>query len=282
MDINDVLKEYYDAKADHRIVPYFQPVFSVRKGTIVSAEVLCRLKKRNGEIVTPEGFIPTLERTGEICDLDWYMVERACAFALNMDVEYGEEIKVSVNLSRRHVNEWDAVQHLCSIADSYCVDHSRIEIEITEGYKPHDILLIHMINRIREEGFTVAVDDFGKGYSSIGFVKEAGFETIKTDKDLIGGDIYLDNTEALIRGILEISKNIGVRFVAEGVETKDQMEFLLLNGCDYMQGNYFSEPVREENFIQLYKEVAGITGKEKKKKGKRFSIVLPELPAILD
>lgn len=281
MEKIDVMKEYYDAMADNRIVPYFQPIFSIETEDIVSAEVLCRLKQDNGNLILPEGFIPILERTGEICDLDWYMLEKACSLALYMDVEYGERIYLSVNMSRRHVNEWDAVERLCSIVDSYCVDRKRIEIEITEGYRSHDFLLINMIDRIREAGFSVAADDFGKGYSTLSFLKENHVDTIKIDKSFINGNIDHDNTDAILQGILDMSDTLGISTIAEGVETEEQMLFLSHNGCSLMQGNYFSPPQSKEDFIQFYCEFNGCECKSKKKKDKKkISIDLPELPPI--
>ena len=260
----DVLKEFYDAKTWHRIVPYFQPIISIGEDRIVSAEALCRMEMYDGDLIMPDEFIPSLERTGEICDLDWIMIEKTCAFALRMDVEYGVEMNLSVNFSRRHIDEWDAVEHLCSIADSFHMDHERLEIEITEGYLPQNVFLNRMIDRIREKGFTVAVDDFGKGYSSLGLIKAADFDTLKLDKSLIDGDIDNDNTEAVISGILKTSDILDFRVIAEGVENETQMEILTRCGCDLFQGNNFCEPLCEEHFIEIYNSVEGIVDKKNK------------------
>lgn len=128
---------------------------------MVSAETLCRIRMKDGSTLTPDRFIPALERTGEICTLDWIMVEKACEMALDITSVKESDFVISVNFSGAHVNEWDSVERLCSIVDSYFLDHDRIEIEITETYRTEDFLLNFMMKRLRSEGFRVAIDDFG-------------------------------------------------------------------------------------------------------------------------
>ena len=172
MENIDIMKEYYEAICHDRIKAYYQPVFYLdRNPRVISAEALCRLELKDGTILTPDHFIPGLERTGEICTLDWIMIDKACSMALKINAETRSEIVISVNFSACHVNEWDAVDRLCSIVDSYYLDHDQIEIEITETYKADDFLLTFMMKRLRGEGFHVAVDDFAEGYNSLKLIK---------------------------------------------------------------------------------------------------------------
>ena len=250
MENINIMKEYYDAMKEGRIKAYYQPVYYIEESCLVSAEALCRIITREGRIITPDRFIPILERTGEICSLDWYMIDRASAMAFDIIAETASDIRIAVNFSRYHVNEWDAVGHLCSIVDSYFLDHDRIEIEITESYRAQDYLLNNMMQKLRDEGFHVAVDDFGNGESTLKFIKGSCFDTIKIDRSFIEG-LGKDNSGAIIKGISGMAKDLGIRTVAEGVETLDQAVRVVCNGCQYIQGNYLMEPVPEEDFLDL-------------------------------
>ena len=146
------------------------------------------------------------------------------------------------------MNEWDAVEHLCSIVDSYFLDHDRIEVEITESYKTQDYPLNKMMQKLRTEGFHVAVDDFGNGESTLKFIKGSCFDTIKIDRSFIEG-LGKDNSGAIIKGISGMAKDLGIRTVAEGVETLDQAVRVVYNGCVYIQGNYLSATIPEDMFI---------------------------------
>ena len=247
----DVMKEYYDALCDDRIKAYFQPVYYIGENSrMVSAEALCRVIMKDGSILTPDQFIPGLERTGEICTLDWIMIDKACAMALDITAETGSDIVISVNFSGAHVSEWDAVDRLCSVVDSYFLDHDQIEIEITETYRADDFLLNFMMKRLRGEGFRVAIDDFGEGYNSLKLIKNADFDTIKIDRSFVQ-NTGIDNSGAVIKGIVEMAKNLGVRAIAEGVENPRHAANMVCNGCTFIQGNYLMEPVPEEDFLDF-------------------------------
>ena len=261
MENMDIMKEYYEAMREDRIKAYYQPVYHIEESCLVSAEALCRIMTRDGKIITPDSFIPILERTGEICALDWHMIDRACAMAFDIIAETVSDIRIAVNFSRYHVNEWDAVEHLCSIVDSYFLDHDRIEIEITESYRARDYLLNDMMQKLRSGGFHVAVDDFGNGESTLKFIKGSCFDTIKIDRSFIEG-LGKDNSGAIIRGISGMAKDLGIRTVAEGVETLDQAVRVVCNGCVSIQGNYLSGPIPEDMFIDyILKEEEKTTDK---------------------
>lgn len=249
----DAMKAYYEAKAQGRIVPYFQPIVSVNDHQMLAAEVLCRIQLPEGGLITPDQFIPSLEETGEICDLDWYMAERACQMALSTDVECDQQIKFSVNMSRRHAYEWDAAEHLLAIAGRYMVDPERIIVEITEGNSVEGYLLNEMMKSLREAGFSVALDDFGEGYATLGSLKEASFDAIKIDRSMVDGNFTKDNSGAIIQSIVKLANNLGVKVIGEGAETYEQLLFYIRCGCEYAQGNIFGKPFSEEHFLGLLK-----------------------------
>jgi len=251
MEKDKIMKEYYNALEQNRIKAYFQPMYTTNGFTIASAEVLCRMILPDGKIALPEEYIQRLEYTGEICSLDWHMVKEACSALSEMRYRIGRYTPLSVNLSRRHVEEWNTAEHLCSIVDSYALEHELIEVEITETYKENDFLLQELIKQIRSRGFSVAVDDFGSGYSTLGFVRDIEFDTLKIDRSFIMGDIEEGKKKAMIEGIVGLAKKLEVKTVVEGVENAAQLSFLNCTGCNLLQGDYLSEPLPEYRFLDL-------------------------------
>ena len=144
---------FYKALEQGRIRAYYQPMYTAEGFRIASAEALCRWEKPDGSMILPDDFIPMLEETGEICLLDWHMAERICRLLSEMRYKNMEPVPISLNLSRRHSEEWDAAEHLASVADAYCLDHRLVEAEITETYASRDGNLQKMIRKIRENGF---------------------------------------------------------------------------------------------------------------------------------
>lgn len=256
MEKFDIMKEYYRALEQNRIKAFFQPLYTANGFKIVSAEVLCRMIMTDGRVVLPEEFIQRLEFTGEICSLDWYMVKEACSTLSEMRYRIGRYTPLSINLSRKHTEEWDVAEHLSSIVDSYALEHKLIEVEITETSKSNDILLEDMIKRIRSKGFSVAVDDFGSGYSSLAFVREIEFDTLKIDKSFLQGDMEEKKTKSMIEGIIGLAKKLEAKTVVEGVENVAQLSFLNCCGCDLLQGNYLSEPLYDYKFLDLLEKQA--------------------------
>ena len=254
MENMNAINEYYKAMYDGRIQAYYQPVYYIGNdgdgSRMVSAEALCRIMPKDGNILTPDQFIPALESTGEILTLDWIMIDKACSMALDIAAETDSDIVISVNFSGAHVNEWDSVERLCSVVDSYYVDHDQIEIEITETYKADDFMLNFLMKRLKDEGFRVAIDDFGEGYNSLRFIRDADFDTIKIDRSFVQ-NIGVDNSDAIIRGILKMADALGVRTIAEGVENSRHAVNVVCNGCNFIQGNYLMEPVPEDDFIDF-------------------------------
>ncbi|MCR4907548.1 MAG: EAL domain-containing protein [Lachnospiraceae bacterium] len=245
------IKEYYEALEQNRIKAYYQPQFSADSREVVSAEALCRMVLKDGSVVMPGKFIQKLEYTGEICSLDWLMVKKACGILSEMRCRGVPLRRVAVNFSRRHVEEWDAAERLCGLVDLYALKHELIEIEITETCQIHDFLLVDMIKRIRKEGFPVAVDDFGRGSSSLGFIRENSFDALKIDKTFLCTEEDDEKTRILLEGIIRIADKLGVRIVAEGVESREQADFLKNCGCNILQGDYLSGPLTEHQYLEL-------------------------------
>ena len=247
----DIINEFYTALEQNRIVPYFQPIYTSNGFEISCAEVLCRMELTNGRIILPDEFIPTLEITSEIGLLDWYMVKKACTFLSEMRYRIGRMIPLSVNLSRKHAMEWDTAGHLSGIADSYAIDHKYIGVEITETSRGDIDKLKTMIKSLRNKGFSIAVDDFGTGYSTFELIRDVEFDKLKIDKSLIPGSLQDIKARVILENIVDMSKKLNVKTIAEGVETIEQLSYLNCCGCTMLQGDFLSEPLPESRFLEL-------------------------------
>lgn len=225
----------------------YQPKLSLILNKIESVEALVRWK-HNGKIITPDKFIPAAEETGVIISLGAYVLETACK-QIQEWVSNGLEIRLAVNLSARQFQKPDAFLSL--LRDSiikYRFDPKYLELEITESMMVTNTeVSIKAMDYIRCLGVHLSVDDFGTGYSSLGCLRKFPVQTLKIDRSLVSDD-SLDG-KAIVKAILHIGHTLGLTVVAEGVETKEQLDFLRENKCDTIQGYYFSRPVSPKEIV---------------------------------
>ena len=231
---------------------YLQPKFSLATGKLVGAEGLSRWEKVNGEIVTPGDFIPPLEKSGKIVQLDFYMYEMVLRQQRKwMNLGY-PIVPISVNLSRHHIKDERLVEKLVSLSEAYGVDSRLIEIEITEGAFIEDQkALIALMKKIKERGFRVSIDDFGTGYSSLSMLTELSADVVKLDQEFLKHSDS-DVSKGMINNVIRLIKDNRMEVVCEGVEIEEQVEFLAKSGCDMAQGYYFSRPIPVAEFEKLY------------------------------
>ena len=231
---------------------YLQPKFSLATGKLVGAEGLSRWEKVNGEIVTPGDFIPPLEKSGKIVQLDFYMYEMVLRQQRKwMNLGY-PIVPISVNLSRHHIKDERLVEKLVSLSEAYGVDSRLIEIEITEGAFIEDQkALIALMKKIKERGFRVSIDDFGTGYSSLSMLTELSADVVKLDQEFLK-HCDSDISKGMINNVIRLIKDNRMEVVCEGVEIEEQVDFLAKSGCDMAQGYYFSRPIPVAEFEKLY------------------------------
>lgn len=231
-----------------QFVPYYQPKYDARTERIVGAEALARWVRPGGSMISLDRFVPLFERNGLIRKLDLYMFERVCQKLSAME----HPVRISVNFSRIHLYDNDLTQKLTQIADRYHVHRALLEIELTETafFDQRDVLIRNM-NQLRESGFLVSIDDFGSGYSSLNLLKDVCFDIIKIDKEFLNETTQSERGRKVVQSIFLLADSLHVRTVAEGVETAEQLSFLRENGCDIIQGYYFSRPVPETDFDRL-------------------------------
>lgn len=253
MDDQEILAAFPQALAAGEFVVYYQPKVRIADKSIYGAEALVRWV-RDGQVVTPARFIPQFEREGSVCRLDYYMLEQVCGF-LKSRLDKGLKIvPVSVNFSRRHLEEGDLVERITGTIDRFGIDRSYIEIELTESedYQNYEIMS-SVIGRLKGRGISTSIDDFGTGFSSLNMIKKVDLDTIKIDKSLIPFDDVNNNKHqdiVMFASIIDLIGRLGKKSVAEGVETTQQLDYLEKLGCDIVQGYVFDKPLPKDEFEQ--------------------------------
>lgn len=247
-----VESQFAEAIEKEEFLVYYQPKVMLKKYRLAGAEALCRWK-HNGELIPPFRFIPVLEQSHLICELDFYMLEHVCRDISRWLKEGKPVVRVSVNLSRVHLGDVDLLEHVLDIIDKYKVPHEYIEIELTETTTDVDYKeLKHVVAGLRNQGISVAVDDFGVGYSSLNLIREMPWKVLKIDRTFLPVGNEADDEEVqkriMLKHIIAMAQNLGLECIAEGVETVEQVTILKENNCYHAQGYLFDRPLPVEEF----------------------------------
>ena len=251
-----VVEEAREAMAKREFVPYFQPQYDALTGRPWSAEILARWIDENGKMILPGYFIPEMEMTDDILDLDWYMVREACEFLNRLDDENMPKIPISINFSGRHIYEGDTVSRLRELVDSYSIPHKLIIIEVAESSlmeSPEEIQ--YMLGDIRKEDFRVALDDVGQGFTTLSILSDLTIDVIKIDRSLFDEQHDNEVDRIVLESIFNIANRMHLNTVAEGIETEEQLNFLRTSGCKVVQGYLYDKPMPADVFIARYKEI---------------------------
>ncbi len=241
---------FQEAFASGEFSAFYQPKVSIDTGKVVGAEALCRWI-HDGKVMLPSEFIPVLELSNEICRLDFHVLDIVCGDIKRWLDSGLEPVRVSVNLSRKHLSNMDLVSHLSKIVDGYNIPHKYIELEFTETATSVGVYnLKRVVSELKEAGFSTAVDDFGIGYSSLSLIREIPWNVIKLDKDFLplDGEASDSKTSVMYRHIASLTHDFGFETVTEGVETARQVQILRENKCHIAQGFYFDKPLPVEQF----------------------------------
>ncbi len=247
---NEITACFPKAIEKQEFLVYYQPKVDIRTRTVAGSEALCRWF-HNERLVPPAEFIPVLEQGRDICKLDFYMLDMVCRDIRRWLDTGMRAVRVSVNLSRRHLSDMDLLSHIVDIIDKHEVPHEYIEIELTETTTDVEFKeLKRIIRGLQEVGIATSVDDFGIGYSSLNLIKEVPWDVLKLDKSLLP-DYEKDDPiqkSIMFRHIVAMGREMGVECIAEGVETKEQVKLLEENRCDLAQGFYFDRPLPVKEF----------------------------------
>lgn len=237
-----VITHFQEAMEKDWIQVYYQPVIHAISGTMCGSEALARWNDPHYGMIMPGSFISALEETGQIYDLDLYIFEKVCQDYYAFRRFEDDVVPVSFNLSRRDFDHRDLIDRMEQIIQNYKVPHELINIEITESAFVEDVSHIgKVVDDFHALGYQVWMDDFGTGYSSLGILKDFAFDEIKIDMSFISN--FTDKGKKIIESTISMAKKIGVQTLAEGVETKEQFEFLRQIGCEKIQGYYFGKPM---------------------------------------
>ena len=248
---------FEDALKNGEFQLWYQPKVDPVTGNILGAEALIRWKRPDGTMLSPGKFIPLFEKNGNITTLDEYVFRTVCAQQQRWLQAGAKLYPISVNISRVSLYYSNVVDKYREILNSFRLDPKYVPLEITESATIDNSDISSLIEQFHEAGFTLLLDDFGSGYSSLSSLNVMHFDTIKLDKSLI--DYIGDrNGEKLLLHITQLLQSFGMTITAEGVETSDQVEFLKNLHCDDIQGYYFSKPLPVNEFEDFVRKHTGL------------------------
>ena len=234
---------------------YFQPKVDIVTGKIRGAEALVRLLDKEGKLISPGRFIPLAEENGQILEIDNFVYKETFRLMQKWQQE-GEQVPlISVNVSRLHLLQDELPQYIKSLSDEYGLKPEQIELEITESVFFQDMeRLVAIIKQMRDLGFVISMDDFGAGFSTLSLMKSLPVDVIKLDGSFFLKSELDDKNKAVIAAMLHLAENLGFEVIAEGVEKKEQVDFIRGQGGRLVQGYYYYKPMPADEFEKLLTE----------------------------
>lgn len=237
------------AITERQFMMYLQPKYSIAQNEIIGAEALVRWRHPERGMIYPNQFIPVIEENGFIKKVDYYIWEEACRFIRRCEDAGIDPCPISVNVSRIHLRGDECVQVLSDMIADNGIAKTLLELEITETADDQQVSAKAL--ELKEEGFTLLMDDFGSGYSSLNILLETPFDVIKLDKKFIENMMVSDKGRLILEQVVSMANKLELGLLAEGVETKEQVELLKSIGCDQVQGYYYAKPMPAEEFFAL-------------------------------
>ena len=251
----DIVRQNQEkAVANEEFVVYYQPKYDPRTNELKGAEALIRWDSPEFGFKSPGTIIPIFEKNGFITEIDHYMIRHVAKDQKKWLDEGLNCVPVSVNVSRAHFIEADLAEQIRDDVDRAGAPHELIEIELTESaFFDDKKAIVSTIKKLKEYGFAVSMDDFGSGYSSLNSLKDMPLDVLKLDADFFRGEMEGDRGEIVVSEAIKLAKNLHMRTVAEGVEVREQVDFLARQGCDMIQGFYFAKPMPADEYEQKMK-----------------------------
>ena len=240
------------AITERQFMMYLQPKYSIAKNEIIGAEALVRWRHPERGMIFPDQFIPIIEENGFIREVDYYMWGEACRFIKRCEKEGIKTCPISVNVSRVHLRDNECINVLSDLIKSTAIPREMLELEITESVD--DQAVSRKAYQLKDEGYTLLMDDFGSGYSSLNILLETPFDVIKLDKRFMESMMLSGKGKLILEQVVSMANKLGLGLLAEGVETKEQVDLLQSIGCDQVQGYYYAKPMPAEEFFELLKK----------------------------
>ena len=240
---------------EEEFVLYLQPKYSLQDNRICGAEVLVRWAKPEGGMISPGEFIPVFERNGFITKLDYYVWEKTCKLLAGWIAEGKKPSPVSVNISRVSLYNPRLVEAICGLTDRYHIPRELLELELTESaYTTNPKAIKETMERLQKEGFSILMDDFGSGYSSLNVLKDIAVDVLKIDMKFLSDTDQEGRSQNILASVVRMAKWLNLPVIAEGVERREQVDFLHSVGCEYVQGFYFARPMPVSDYEKLVSE----------------------------
>ncbi|MCP4162047.1 MAG: EAL domain-containing protein [Deltaproteobacteria bacterium] len=240
-------------KRDEFLIHY-QPQIDTKNNKITGVEALLRWNSKRYGIIKPDDFIPMAESSGLIYDIGLWVLKSA----INQTAKWhnmGFKISIAINLSAKQLKRYELIAIINKILDENSFSAKYLNLEVTENSVMENFdMALKMMKAFDNSGIRISIDDFGTGYSSLKHLKHFPVKILKVDKSFVQDIPKNTNDIAVARTILSLSKNLGLKVVAEGVETKEQYDFMISNGCDYIQGFYFSKPLNAKHMTTYLKK----------------------------
>ena len=244
-------EELRDALVRNQLELHYQPLVNSADGALSGLEALVRWNHPERGMISPGQFIPVAEQTGQIIELTAWVMKEAIKDCKIWEQAGFSDFKISINISALEFNHDDLASHVTNLFDEVNFNKHRVQLELTESAIMTDAQSnIKKLSELCDLGVTLAVDDFGTGYSSLSYLRQFPINVLKIDRSFVMG-IGTENGNAIVDAITSLAKALNLGLVAEGVETKEQMDYLVANGCDTLQGFYLSRPVPAKNIIGL-------------------------------
>ncbi len=264
-DEKEIIDQMEDALENNQFEMYLQPKYNLHTNSYCGGEALVRWRHPQKGLISPGEFIPIFEQTGFIRKLDMFMLEEVCKVLKSWEAKKHPDISISVNISRKNLNQIDFIERVLSITNQYRIHRGQLEIELTESSIFEDVdRMIEIGQAFRNYGFKMSMDDFGSGYSSINLLGNLPLDVIKMDQGFFNSRINREQNHIVVESTIDMIKKLGMTVVAEGIETKEEVEMLRKLGCDIIQGYFFGKPMSVHEFekqIFLKQVIFGEEGK---------------------
>lgn len=247
-----IIDEMDKALEEEQFIVYFQPKYDLEEFSPGGAEALVRWQKPDGTMVSPGEFIPIFEKNGFITKLDYYVWEKVCQF-IRQELDDGRKpAPISVNVSRVNLYNPKFFETLIDLVEKYKIPPKYLHLELTESaFSDSESIIQEAVKYLHRAGFTILMDDFGSGYSSLNVLKDVDLDVLKIDMKFFSKGETQERGAKIIEAVIRMAESLNLTVIAEGVEDEEQVEFLTKLGCDYIQGYYFAKPMPEAQYKKL-------------------------------
>lgn len=249
----EITSSLSEAIEEGELKVYYQPKIETDSLTVIGAEALIRWQKPDGHFIFPDEFIPLIERSGQIVELDYFVYREVFKFINRRMHENKPIVPISVNVSRIHMQKMEILSYIKSLYDEYRIPPKMVEFELTESiYIENTDKALKLVEGFHAMGARVSMDDFGSGYSSLNLLSRLPIDIIKLDrvflKDEDAEEHLKENDRIIISCVIDMAKRLRITSLCEGVETLEQSNYLSEIGCEIQQGYYFSKPISQDEF----------------------------------